>query len=124
MKIDDRIIYYEVSKQLPKSTQNTTELNREKQLPDEQKSAGKAESGQDTIVNLSQALKETQLAKEIIASEPDIREDKRSNPEHIPLTTMPLRISLLILLLTKFFKHIFLLNKTGGYNLPPIFLPA
>jgi negative regulator of flagellin synthesis FlgM len=78
MKIDDRIIYYEVSKQLPKSTQNATELNREKQLPDEQKSAGKAESGQDTIVNLSQALKETQLAKEIIASEPDIREDKVS----------------------------------------------
>jgi negative regulator of flagellin synthesis FlgM len=78
MKIDDRIIYYEVSKQLPKSTQNTTELNREKQLPDEQKSAGKAESGQDTIVNLSPALKETQLAKEIIASEPDIREDKVS----------------------------------------------
>jgi len=78
MKIDDRIINYEISKQLPKSTQNTAEVNTEKKLSDEQKLEGKAESGQDTIVNLSPALKEAQLAKEIIASEPDIREDKVS----------------------------------------------
>ncbi|MDH4207042.1 MAG: flagellar biosynthesis anti-sigma factor FlgM, partial [Desulfobacteraceae bacterium] len=31
---------------------------------------------QDTIVNLSTASKETQTAREIIASEPDVREDK------------------------------------------------
>ena len=78
MKIDDRIINYEISKQLPKSTQNATELNKEKQLSDEQKCERNAESGQDTIVNLSPALKETQLAKEIISSEPDIRENKVS----------------------------------------------
>ena len=78
MKIDDRIITYEISKQLPKSTQNATGVNKEKQLSDEQKVEEKAESGQDTIVNLSTALKETQLAKEIISSEPDIRENKVS----------------------------------------------
>ena len=78
MKIDDRIINYEISKQLSKSAQNTTEVDKEKKLSDEQKFEGKAEPGQDTIVNLSPALKETQLAKEIIASEPDIREDKVS----------------------------------------------
>jgi len=78
MKIDDRIINYEISKQLPKSTQNATEVNKEKQLSDEQKVEEKTESGQDTIVNLSKALKETQLAKEIISSEPDIRENKVS----------------------------------------------
>ena len=78
MKIDDRIINYEISKQLPKSTQNATEVNKEKQLSDEQKVEEKTESGQDTIVNLSTALKETQLAKEIISSEPDIRENKVS----------------------------------------------
>jgi negative regulator of flagellin synthesis FlgM len=78
MKIDDRIINYEISKQLPKSTQNATEVNKEKQLSDEQKVEEKAGSGQDTIVNLSTALKETQLAKEIISSEPDIRENKVS----------------------------------------------
>jgi negative regulator of flagellin synthesis FlgM len=78
MKIDDRIINYEISKQLSKSTQNATDVNREKKLCDEQPCEVKAESGKDTIVNLSSALKETQLAKEIIASQPDIREDKVS----------------------------------------------
>lgn len=78
MKIDDRIITYEISKQLPKSTQNAAEVNKEKQLSDEQKVEEKTESGRDTIVNLSTALKETQLAKEIISSEPDIRENKVS----------------------------------------------
>lgn len=78
MKIDDRILNYEISKQLSKSTQNMTEVTREKQLPDPQQVEEKTQSGQDTIVNLSQTLKETQLIKEIISSEPDIREDKVS----------------------------------------------
>jgi negative regulator of flagellin synthesis FlgM len=78
MKIDDRILNYEISKQLSKSTQNATEVNKEKRLSDEQQVEEKAQPGQDTIVNLSQALKETQLIKEIISSEPDIREDKVS----------------------------------------------
>ena len=78
MKIDDRILNYEISKQFPKSTQDATEVNNKKQLSDEQQVEEKAQSGQDTIVNLSQTLKETQLIKEIISSEPDIREDKVS----------------------------------------------
>jgi negative regulator of flagellin synthesis FlgM len=78
MKIDDRILNYEISKQLPNSTQNAMEVNKEKQLSDQQQVEEKAQSGQDTIVNLSQTLKETQLIKEIISSEPDIREDKVS----------------------------------------------
>ena len=76
MKIDDRILNYEISKQLPNSTQNATEVKKEKQLSDQQQVEEKAQSDQDTIVNLSQTLKETQLIKEIISSEPDIREDK------------------------------------------------
>jgi negative regulator of flagellin synthesis FlgM len=78
MKIDDRIISYEISKQLSKSTQNATDVNSEKKVCDEQPREGKVETEKDTIVNLSPALKETQLAKEIIASQPDIREDKVS----------------------------------------------
>jgi negative regulator of flagellin synthesis FlgM len=78
MKIDDRILNYEISKQLPNSTQNAMEVNKEKQLSDQQQVEEKAQSDQDTIVNLSQTLKETQLIKEIISSEPDIREDKVS----------------------------------------------
>ncbi|MBW2642090.1 MAG: flagellar biosynthesis anti-sigma factor FlgM [Deltaproteobacteria bacterium] len=78
MKIDDNIVNYEISKHLPKSTQNEMEKIGEKQLSDEQKVEEKDRSGQDTIVNLSQALKETQIINEIIASEPDVREDKIS----------------------------------------------
>lgn len=78
MKIDDRILNYEISKQLPNSMQNAMEVKKEKQLSDQQQVEEKAQSDQDTIVNLSQTLKETLLIKEIISSEPDIREDKIS----------------------------------------------
>lgn len=76
MKVEDNIISYEISKQLPKSTQNESEGIKEKRLSDEPKVAEKDKSGEDTIVNLSPALKETQVIKEIISSEPDIREEK------------------------------------------------
>jgi negative regulator of flagellin synthesis FlgM len=76
MKIDDRILNYEISKQLSKSSQDATEVNKKNQHSDEQQVEEKAQPSQDTIVNLSPALKETQLIKEIISSEPDIREDK------------------------------------------------
>ena len=76
MKIKDNIINYEISKQLPKSIHHETEGIKEKQLPDEQKVKETDKSGQNTIVNLSSAIKETQTIKDIIASEPDIREDK------------------------------------------------
>jgi flagellar biosynthesis anti-sigma factor FlgM len=75
VKIDDKTNTYEISKYLSKSTPNETEKIEEKQLSDKQKIEGKDISGQDTIVNLSQASKEAQQIKEIILSEPDIRED-------------------------------------------------
>ena len=78
MKIDDRIINYEISKHLPQSKPNETKKIEEKQLSDQQKVEKQDQSGQDTIVNLSQASKETQKIKEITASEPDVREDKVS----------------------------------------------
>ena len=76
MKIDDRIINYEIGKQLPKSTQSVGEQSGENRLADKQTVEEKGQAGQDTIVHLSSALKETQLIKEIIASEPAVREDK------------------------------------------------
>jgi len=78
MKIDDRIINYEISKNLPKSTPNETKKIEEKRLSDEQKVETKDQSEEDTIVNLSQASKEAQKIKEAILSEPDVREDKVS----------------------------------------------
>jgi len=74
MKIDDKIINYEINKYLPKSPPNAPEKVNEKGISDQQKVEGSAD--QDTIVNLSQASKEAQKIKEIIASEPDVREDK------------------------------------------------
>ena len=76
MKIDDKILSYEISKYLPKSTPNATEKIGEKSLSEEQKVEGSETSDQDTIVNLSEASKEVQKIREIILSESDVREDK------------------------------------------------
>jgi negative regulator of flagellin synthesis FlgM len=73
MKIDDKISY-EINKYLPNSPPNATEKIDEKGVSNEQKVEGSAD--QDAIVNLSQASKEAQKIKEILASEPDVREDK------------------------------------------------
>ena len=78
MKIDNRIINYEINKQLPKRPENEIEGMGEQKTSNEPKVEGRNQSQQDTIVNLSTASKETQTAREIIASEPDVREDKVS----------------------------------------------
>jgi negative regulator of flagellin synthesis FlgM len=74
MKIDDKIINYEINKCLPKSPPNPVEKVDEKGVSNEQKVQGSAD--QDAIVNLSQASKEAQKIREIMAYEPDVREDK------------------------------------------------
>ena len=71
-------INYEIAKYIPKSTQDVAEKVEEKHLSDEKRVGGEDRSEQDTVVNLSQASKEVQLIKEIISSEPDVREDKVS----------------------------------------------
>jgi negative regulator of flagellin synthesis FlgM len=76
MKIDNRIIHYEIGKQLPKKTDNDIEGMGNQKASNEPKIEEKSQSGRDTIVNLSTASKEVQTAREIIASEPDVREDK------------------------------------------------
>lgn len=76
MKIDDKMLNYEISKHLPKSTPDATDKVGEKQQTDGQRIEGGGQQGQDTVVNISQASKEAQRIKEIVASEPDIREDK------------------------------------------------
>jgi len=76
MKIDGRIINYEAIKNLPRTSPEVAGKVDKKNLSHEQKIEGKEGAGRDTIVNLSQASKEAQLTKEIIASQPDIREEK------------------------------------------------
>jgi negative regulator of flagellin synthesis FlgM len=76
MKIDNRIIHYEINKQLPKPTQNEMDGIKGSQNQDGQKVQEKNQTPQDTIVNLSTASKDAQIAKKVVDSEPDVREDK------------------------------------------------
>jgi negative regulator of flagellin synthesis FlgM len=76
MKIDNRIINYEIVKQLPKKTENDIEGLGEQKASNDAKIEEKNQSQQDTIVNLSTTSKDVQTAKEVIASEPEVREDK------------------------------------------------
>ncbi len=78
MKIDNRIIHYEISNTRPKVTQNDMDGIKGSQVQDGQMTREQDQVQQDTIVNLSTASKETRLAKQIVASEPDMREDKVS----------------------------------------------
>ncbi len=76
MKIDDKTMTPEISKYVSKTTPNDTQQIEQKPSSDEQKTGGVEQSGQDTVVNLSQASKEAQRIREIMLSEPDVREEK------------------------------------------------
>ena len=76
MKINDKIVNYEISNNLHKSTTNAPEKIAEKQSLEKSEFGEKDQLKQDVIVELSQSSKEVQQIKEIISSAPDIREDK------------------------------------------------
>jgi negative regulator of flagellin synthesis FlgM len=78
MKIDDDITPYQINKQLPQSTPSAIEKADEKTPTDEKKVEGIQGPEQDTIVNISKTSQRAQHIREIISSEPDIREDKVS----------------------------------------------
>ncbi len=71
MKIDNRIINYDIAKNISNTPSNEIDG---KKLPGEQKLEN--DKPQDAVVVLSRASKEVQLAKEVIASAPEVREDK------------------------------------------------
>jgi negative regulator of flagellin synthesis FlgM len=73
MKIDSRIINYEINRH---QSDSTTNINAAQTQPDVNETIEKKTDGQDAIVNISQTSKEVRLAREIIGSTPDIREDK------------------------------------------------
>lgn len=76
MKVEDKIINYAMGKQHSKPTRNVADKSGNEYLSDKAKVPEKDQSGQDTIVHLSPAIKEVQLIQKIISSEPDIRADK------------------------------------------------
>jgi negative regulator of flagellin synthesis FlgM len=76
MKIDDRILNYEIPKHLPKSSGSSTAKVDEIDSSVQEKGDSEKASQQDVIVNFSKTSKEVHLAKEVIASQPDVREEK------------------------------------------------
>jgi len=80
MKIDDRMLQYEIGKHLPKSPVGETEKPVEKQVPDGSVSKESSPPAGDAIVHLSdtsrEATREAQRIKDIIAAAPDVREDR------------------------------------------------
>jgi negative regulator of flagellin synthesis FlgM len=76
MKIDDKVLSYEIGKQVPTSVSDSKEKVEKEKLPEDQNTVGNSQSEQDTIVELSPSLKEAQLINEVSAAEPDIREEK------------------------------------------------
>jgi negative regulator of flagellin synthesis FlgM len=71
MKIDSKIATYDISKQLSNTSSSVSD---EKQVAGEIKP--EPNTAQDSIVHLSKASKEVQLAEKVIAETPDIRADK------------------------------------------------
>jgi negative regulator of flagellin synthesis FlgM len=75
MKIDDKIISYELTGNIRKLSPGDTErVEQEKLHPEKQVQEQKQPEG-DAIVHLSQASKEAQAVKELIGSLPDARDD-------------------------------------------------
>ena len=74
MKIDSQIANYEIAKNLSHTTSSgvANERQQAKEISTEQNGNG----SRDTIVHLSRASKETQLADKIISTTPEIRADK------------------------------------------------
>jgi flagellar biosynthesis anti-sigma factor FlgM len=76
MKIDDKIISYEVSGSMRKISPGAADrLEREKLSPEKQVHEQQRPEG-DTIVHLSQATKEAKAIREALASLPDVRDEK------------------------------------------------
>ena len=78
MKIDDRIINYEINRQLSQSKPNAVEKIDDKQVLAGKNNKGNEQSKENAIVDLSQNSKEVQKIKEVVESSPDLREEKVS----------------------------------------------
>lgn len=76
MKIDERIISYDLHKHPAKTTSEAPGQVDGLKTPDDKRTDMADRSDQDVIVHISKASKEAQIIREAIASVPDVREDK------------------------------------------------
>jgi negative regulator of flagellin synthesis FlgM len=75
MKIDDKIMSYELTGNIGKLSPGGTEKVEEEKLhPDKQVQEQKPPE-EDAVVHLSQASKEAQAVEELLGSLPDVRDD-------------------------------------------------
>jgi negative regulator of flagellin synthesis FlgM len=76
MKIDDRVINYSINQNLPKSIPDETSSVESKRSKESAQPESKTALEQDSVVHFSKASKEAQRIREVIAAQPDFREDK------------------------------------------------
>jgi len=76
MKIDDKLMNYEVSKYASQSSPKASENIEKKQVAENQKVEETNRAEGDAIVSLSQASKEAQQIQAAIKNEPDVRAEK------------------------------------------------
>ena len=76
MKIDDKLLNYEVSKYTSQTSQNASNKVEEKQVAENQKVEETNRAEGDAIVSLSQASKEAQQIQAAIENEPEVRAEK------------------------------------------------
>ena len=76
MKIDDKLLNYEVSKYASQTSQNASNKVEEKRVAENQKVEETNRAEGDAIVSLSQASKEAQQIQAAVKNEPDVRAEK------------------------------------------------
>lgn len=76
MKIDDKLLNYEVNKYTSQSSPNAAEKIEEKKIAENQTVEETNRAEQDAIVSLSQASREAQQIQGAIENEPEVREEK------------------------------------------------
>ena len=76
MKIDNKMGLYEIKNQQAATSQNISVKNADKNITDRNSADAIDPTSQDVVVHLSAATKDVQLAQKVIASEPDVRDDK------------------------------------------------
>ena len=76
MKIEDKIISYEVTGNLKNLSAGSAERLERERLAAGEKASEQAPPEGDAVVRLSEASKEAQRIKEAVTSQPEIREDK------------------------------------------------
>jgi len=76
MKIDDRMIQYEIGKQLPNSTPEEAGKVTKKDVSDVSSPRDSDSSRKGTVVHHSSEWREAKRIEEAIAAAPDVREEK------------------------------------------------